>query len=192
MILLVAVLVGGLTGWGIARWQGHAWRSPAFRYPALVVIGFLPQFFAFYFPGTRHLFSDDAASFCLIVSQALLLIFAWLNHSLPGMNILMFGLSCNLAVILANGGLMPLPVEAATRFVPEEVLDELVLGERISRASKDILLPEASIQLPWLADRFTSPPTLSYRFAYSAGDVFIAFGAFWLLVKGQNKTPAYF
>ena len=129
------------------------------------------------------------AATCLVFSQVLLLVFAWLNRSLPGMIVLTLGLGCNLAVILANGGFMPLPVEAATRLVSQEVLDGLVLGERISHTSKDILLPEASIRLPWLADRFISPSSLPYRFAFSAGDVFIAFGAFRLLVGGRIAGP---
>lgn len=189
MILLAALLVGGLTGWGIARWRGNAWRSPAFRLPEVAVIGFVPQFIAFYFPFTRVLLSDSTASWCLMVSQALLLVFAWLNRSLPGMSLLMFGLGCNLAVIVANGGFMPLPVGAASQLVPQEVLDELVQGGRISHASKDVLLPEASIRLLWLADFFVSPSFLPYRFAYSIGDIFIALGAFWLLVKGQLASP---
>ena len=189
MILLVAVLVGGLTGWGIAKWQGKTWHSPIFRFPFLVVIGFLPQFCAFYFPLTRHQFSDSQASLCLILSQIMLLIFGWLNRSLPGMIILMLGLGCNLAVILANNGFMPLPLETAKFFVSQEAMGNLILGGRISSASKDILLPEASIYLPWLADRFVFPDLFSYQFAYSIGDVFIAFGAFWLLVKGQMARP---
>lgn len=188
MILLTAVVIGGSISWGIARWQGRTWLPPILRFPALAFLGFLPQWFAFYFSPTSRLVSDDAASAALIFSQILLLWFTWLNRSLPGMPVLMIGLGCNLAVILANGGFMPLPLEAAERFVSPDVLSGLVLGGRISHASKDILLKESSIWLPWFADRFISPAGLSYRFAFSTGDVLIAIGAFLLLVRGGKTS----
>lgn len=108
------------------------------------------------------------------------------------MPVLMFGLGCNLAVILANGGFMPLPQEAAARLVSQDVLDSLVLGGRISPSSKDIFLQEASIRLPWLADRFTSPSFLPYRVAYSAGDILIAIGVFLLLVREREISQRSF
>jgi hypothetical protein len=191
VILLVAVLAGGFTGWGIARWQGYTWRPPVFHFPGLAVFGFLPQLLAFYLPSTSRLFSNEAASACLIASQAMLLMFAWWNRSLPGMVVLMAGLGCNLTVILANGGFMPLPLETLARLVSQDVLDGLVIGDRIGHSSKDILLPQSSIWLPWLADRFASPSSLPYRFVFSAGDVFIAVGAFMLLVEGRNSSPIF-
>jgi len=81
---------------------------------------------------------------------------------------------------------MPISTGTASRLVSQTVLDSLVLGERISSASKDILLSETSIRLPWLADRFVPPQKLPYRFAFSLGDVFIATGVFWILFRGRT------
>jgi len=111
-----------------------------------------------------------------------------LNFRLPGMPFLAFGLACNLAVILANGGFMPLTTDAASRLVSQTVLNRLVLGARVSSASKDILLSEASIHLAWLADRFIPPQNMPYRFAFSLGDLFIAAGAFWILSSGKQTA----
>jgi hypothetical protein len=141
--------------------------------------------FAFYIPFTRRIFPDWLASGSLVLSQITLLIFSLLNWRLPGMPLLIFGLGCNLAVILSNGGFMPLPVETASRLVSPSVIDSLELGGRISSASKDILLPGEQISLPFLSDRFVAPSFFPYRFAFSVGDVFIGLGAFWLLVQGQ-------
>ena len=186
MILLVAVAAGLAVGWGYARWKGEAWQSPVFKATWLVALGFLPQFIAFYLPYTRKLLSDEVASLCLISSQILLLFFVGLNIRLPGMPLLALGLTCNLVVILANGGFMPLSTYTASRLVSQTVLNKLVIGERVSSASKDILLPETGIRLPWLADRFVQ--RIPYRFAFSLGDIFIAAGAFWILFRGRQTT----
>lgn len=104
------------------------------------------------------------------------------------MFLLALGFVCNLAVILANGGFMPLTTEAATRLVDQSVFNRLTVGERISSASKDILLPESQIVFSWLADRFVPPQFIPYRFAFSLGDVCIAAGAFWLLVDKRSTV----
>jgi hypothetical protein len=156
----------------------------------LVVIGFLPQWFAFYLPLTRQRIPDEVASACLVGSQLLLLVFAVINGRITGMPLLAFGLGCNLAVILANGGFMPLPWDAAASLAGPSILSSLELGERISSSSKDVLLLNTQIVLPWLADRFVPPDFMPYRFAFSLGDVFIAAGAFWLLVARKNFIPS--
>lgn len=185
MILLTSVATGILVGWAYARYQEKSWRPPVFRDVWLVVIGFLPQFLAFYFPITRRWFTDGLASVSLVVSQILLLVFALLNRRLFGIVFLAFGLICNLLAILLNGGFMPLPVETAAHLVTANVLNSLEVGARIGSASKDILLSKSQILLPLLADRFISPAFFPYHFAYSLGDVFIGLGAFGLLVRGQ-------
>jgi len=187
VILLTAIATGLLAGWGYARWKGAAWQSPVFRVTWLVALGFVPQLVAVYLPSTRKLLTNEAASLCLISSQILLLFFTSLNIRIPGMPVLALGLACNLTVILANGGFMPLSTETASRLVSPMVLDRLTVGERVSSASKDILLREPSIRLPWLADRFVPPQNFPYRFAFSLGDIFIALGTFWILARGKHS-----
>lgn len=189
MILLTALLGGGIVGWGVARWQGRIWLPPVLNMPSLVVLGFLPQFFVFYIPATRNLVPDRVASICLVLSQVILLVFSWQNRDLTGMPWLMAGLACNLTAILANRGFMPLPFETAARLIPHDILDTLTIGARLSKSSKDILLPEAMIWLPWLADRFTLPSFFSYRIAFSLGDMGISLGAFFILAKGRITSP---
>jgi hypothetical protein len=190
LILLTAIFAGVLTGYGYARWKGWTWHPPIFQSTWLVVLGFLPQWFAFYLPLTRENIPDQIASISLVGSQILLLVFAATNRHVTGMPLLAFGLGCNLAVILANGGFMPLTWEAAANLTSPSFLNSLELGQRISSDSKDILLLNSQIVLSWLADRFVAPHFLPYRFAFSLGDIFIATGAFWLLVARRNFVPA--
>jgi hypothetical protein len=183
MVLLVAVFAGILIGITYARWKGEKWSPPFFQATWLVFLGFLPQLLTIYIPVTREYFSDRLASASLIFSLLLLLIFAIVNRRLPGMYLLMLGLGANLLAILANGGFMPLSLETASKLWEQPALATLKIGERISSGSKDILLLREQIVFPWLADRFLPPDFLSYRFAYSLGDIFISIGAFYMLVK---------
>lgn len=188
MLLLTSVGAGILTGLLVSKYRRQIWHPPIFNSLWLVCFGFLPQFLSFYLPATRQLIPDKLASLSLVSSQVLLIGFAWKNRTLPGMPLLLVGLGCNLAVILLNGGFMPLAVETAAKYIDQNILDNLVIGERIGKASKDILLPESQILLPWLADRFISVRLLSKQYIFSVGDVFVALGVFWLLLNWQPNV----
>jgi len=186
--LLTSIAAGTLTGWGYARWRGRSWRAPTYRAIWLVFAGFLPQFIAFYLPSTRRILPDDLAAAFLVLSQGMLLGFALVNLRLPGMPFLSIGLGCNLAVIIANGGFMPLSLEALAGQLSPTVLDGLEVGGRIGSASKDILLADSQITLPWLADRLSLPAPILQRYIFSLGDVFVAAGAFWMTAQGQRPA----
>lgn len=189
MILLPAVILGWLTGWGLARGQGRNWQPPEIKFTAILVSGFLLQGLAFYFEPTRRWMPDQVASICLVLSQIILLGFTILNFNVPGMPILIFGLASNLLVILANGGFMPMVAESALRIVSAGTLQTIGYGERISQVSKDILLRESDIRFPLLADRFIAPPIFDHHFIFSLGDIWIALGAFLILAVGRKIRP---
>jgi hypothetical protein len=183
VILLTAIAAGLLVGL-LAAWRNKiTWQPPSFKYGWLVLAGFLPQFLAFFLPVTRSLFPDWLAAVSLVGSQVILLAFCFLNRRLPGILLIIIGLGFNLIVILANGGFMPLPMETAAYLLTPESFSRLEIGERLAAGSKDVLLPMKEIILPWLADRFYPPRGFPYQFVYSFGDVLIAAGTFWLLVK---------
>jgi hypothetical protein len=95
------------------------------------------------------------------------------------MLVLIFGLILNLSVMLANGGFMPISPQTAERLVGEERIFSYEHGQRIGY--KDVLLPSNETRLETLSDRFLPPEAFPYQVAFSLGDVFIAFGAFWIL-----------
>lgn len=147
----------------------------------LALLAFVPQALLFFIPHTSQIVSRQWAAAILPVSLGILLFFVWFNRRLPGFRLLGLGLLLNLAVIAANGGLMPITPEnlAVVHGVrTAEAMDNLVAG------TKSIVLPVEETRLEWLADRFTLPAWLPIQFAYSLGDVFLAVGAFGLLWAG--------
>jgi hypothetical protein len=184
VILLLALAAGLLVGLIRARWRGHPYQTPKLQYLWLVFVAFSLQFILIYLSNTRNQIADWLIAGFLLVSQILLLGFAWLNRRLPGMPILIFGVMLNLLVMAANGGFMPVSPQTAGRLVSEERLQNFQLGDRIG--PKDILLRPQDTRFEWLADRFLPPAGFLYQVAFSLGDVFIAIGAFWVLAKPES------
>ena len=176
MILLYAVLAGLLAGL-LRAWAGRRpLQVPDLRLTGLVILVFLPQFFAFYFPLTRKSIPDKWASIALAVSQVIFLFFTWVNRRQPGFWMLGLGLFFNLAVILPNGGWMPITPQAASRIYPDSPSSSWKIGDRLG-TGKDIVLRPKDIRLEWLSDRFVFP--IGLKMAFSLGDVLISVGAFW-------------
>lgn len=186
MILWLGLGAGLVTGLGWSKWHGYPYRSPALNHIWLVFLGFLPQFLVIYFGNNRVTVPDGLAALSIVLSQLLLLVFAWLNRRLAGMSILIAGLILNLAVIVANGGFMPINPNTAERVIGAEGMASFELGSRIGY--KDILLPATETRLGWLADRFLPPIWSPYQVAFSLGDIFIAFGAFGMLAYQKSNT----
>ena len=184
MILWLGLVIGLVMGLGLSRWRGHPYRPPTLNHIWLVVMGFLPQFLTVYLGNSRVTIPDWLAAFSIVTSQLILLIFAWLNRHLAGMSLLIFGLVLNMAVMVVNGGFMPISPNTAERIVGPERIISYELGSRIGY--KDILLSKNETRLEWLADRFLPPPRFPYQVAFSLGDVFIALGAFWILAYQKN------
>ncbi len=81
---------------------------------------------------------------------------------------------------------MPISPEVATRILGDNVENHVALGSRFGQ--KDILLPLQEIRLGILSDRFVLPAWSPYQVAFSAGDILIAVGVFWLLVQPSANT----
>jgi len=75
---------------------------------------------------------------------------------------------------------MPITPETVQWLRPDAAEGSWQIGERLGYG-KDIVLPRGETILWFLSDQFRSFSSLSYRVAFSPGDVLIALGAFWLL-----------
>jgi hypothetical protein len=186
MILLVAILVGLVVGISLASLRKRTWSVPLLHKPWLAILAFLPQFLVLYLPVTSTRVTDELAAAGLICSLVLLLVFCWFNRQVSGVRLLAVGLLMNLLVMVANGGFMPISLQTASRLVPPDTLAAFGNGSRFG--AKDILLLPEQTRLIWLSDYLLPPHGFPYQVAFSIGDVFIAAGAFWLMVT-QGKPP---
>ena len=179
MILLIALIVGLAVGLALSRLRGHSYQPPELHASWLALLAFLPQFILLYLPYFRIRVNDQVSAIFLLASLLIFLGFTWVNRSVTGMSILLLGLALNFTVMAANGGFMPISPKTAAQLIPENALTDFQPGERFG--TKDIYLPPEETRFEWLADRFLTPAWISYRAAFSLGDVFIAIGAFVIL-----------
>lgn len=191
MILLTAVASGLLAGLLRANIRGRRLTSPNLRFLWLVVAAFITQLLAFNLSLTRTRLPDQAASAALILSQVMLLVFVWVNRRQPGFWALNLGLALNLLVIAANGGWMPISPETVRLLILSVPAGSWMIGQRFG-FGKDVVLSVPETRLWFLSDCLLLPAWFPCRVAFSAGDVFIALGAFWALwamAKPQENLP---
>jgi hypothetical protein len=179
MILLVAVVVGLAAGFLRALIGRHPYRVYELKWPILVLLAFIPQYFAIFNRSTRTAVSDRLASIMLVGSLVILLAFSILNIRKTSFLPIALGFFLNFLVMVLNGGFMPInPATVQVLYPGQE--SAWTIGERLGYG-KDIVLEPASMRLGILSDRFLLPQIGNLRVAFSVGDVFIAVGVIWLL-----------
>ena len=169
-----------LAGFARSLVTGHRMTAPKLGHLWLVVLAFIPQFFAFQLPATRAILSDDWIPLILIGSQLLLLVFTVINLRHPGFWLLGLGLVLNLTVIILNGGWMPISPETVRLLAPNAPAEYWKIGERLA-VTKDKIVPQTDTPFWFLADRFVLPGWTHLHTAFSIGDVLIAIGAIYFL-----------
>jgi uncharacterized protein DUF5317 len=175
-VVLVSVYLGYLFGGRL-----HRLESLRPRWWGLVIAGLGIQFIPLpEGPTGTDLLVRTAV---LSISYTLLLTFAVVNVRMPGMALVVIGLSCNFAVIAVNGG-MPASAQALIDSGQE---GELVLLET-QGADKHHLLSDDD-ELSFLADVIAVPQPIGQ--VVSVGDVFMYAGLVWLVLAAMRGwTPS--
>jgi hypothetical protein len=179
MILLLALVVSLI----IALVRGGSLLrlgNLSFHYGWLALLAFGAQTLVIYarLPHAQGILAPR--TLLLVASYGLLFVPVIANRRLPGMPLIGLGLLLNLAVMVANGGFMPVTPEALQR----AGLSGLALSEGSGArlyATKDVLLLREETRLWLLSDILVIPPPLGTVF--SIGDVALAGGACWFLQK---------
>jgi hypothetical protein len=115
-----------------------------------------------------------------IASYLPLLAFVWLNRRVPWVWLVGLGAACNLLVIGANGGWMPVEPETLARINPGTAPESWPVGLHYG-GSKDLILAREATRFWWLSDMIVLPPPFPWPVACSVGDVLIAAGIVALL-----------
>ena len=129
----------------------------------------------------------DYSSYALIFSYMVLTLAVWYNKQLKGMNIITLGIIFNFAVIVANGGHMPVLLSSLYRVG----LDDFALILKEGSYVTHTLITEKTL-CAFLADVIPLPPPFPDPSVVSVGDFLMFFGVFSLiqsamLEKEQNS-----
>jgi hypothetical protein len=175
----VALLRGGrftyLQGW-------------TFRYGWLVLVALAIQIGIVYLPRSLGVGLGGLRVWLLAGSHLLLIAVVALNLRMPGLWLIAVGLGLNLAVMLANGGYMPVTPEVLARAGLAHLAPGGV-GSHVLGA-KDILLTKATTRLWVLSDIMAIPRVLRLRCAFSIGDLLLSLGAFVLFQQTMRRPRA--
>lgn len=117
------------------------------------------------------------------LSLAVLLVWAvWHHDRLPGIWLVVVGIAMNLAVVLANGGHMPV-APAAAHVGPPQLLEQGSFAQYI------LMGPDT--RLGWLGDWILLPPPIGQLFpqAYSPGDLVAMAGFAVVLFLATRPDP---
>jgi len=180
MILALAVVVGLVAS--LIRYRGYALERMAaipLRCAWLVLLALALQWPLLRTPaGLRQQIAVQQVLF--LASHLLLLIFVGLNWRSTAVKIIGLGVVCNLIVIVANGGLMPITRETLAQINPGSSLAQFPFGAHYGY-SKDVILPQQGTVLWLLSDILVLPPPFPWPTAFSLGDLIIALGIIVLL-----------
>lgn len=155
----------------------------------LAPLAFLMQAYLIFVPAETARGLLSSRSLILIVSHCLLFVVIWQNRELQGVKLIGLGLLLNFAVIMLNGGFMPITPEALIRTGYDSYAPQLETGYRVAR-TKNIVMEPGEARLWFLSDILVLPRPFPIPSVVSVGDVVIAAGVFFFLREPMfRKAP---
>lgn len=186
MILVLAVAIGLAATIVRARLKRRKLKHIDLRWEWLVFISVLPQVLIFYLPGSGRYINETIVPFILIGSMAGLIVFTIVNLQYASFWLIGSGLLSNFLAIVTNHGWMPISPETLHTLHPEFPQSAWEIGERLGN-TKDRIMESSSTNLPILSDTFAVPTWISFKFAFSIGDVVLSIGIILLLWSLSNE-----
>ncbi len=178
MLLFLAAIIGTVGG----LWHGGALRHFAripFRWPAIFLVGLIVRAVAFS-PVVRH---DRLAIGLYIAALVCLTGGMILNRRIVGIELVLLGLILNAAVILANGGAMPVSSDALRLVGHYDYALQLAAEGPLGHAA--LATPDTKLRL--LADIIPLSPLPPFQTVASVGDLFIAVGVLVIFYVGTLR-----
>jgi hypothetical protein len=172
MVLAEAAIAGILLGL-LSGGRLGALGELRIRRVELVYAAILLQVVAFpsgFFPWTTP---ESIARVLWLISFALLIGFAAVNRTVRGVALVFAGLACNLAAVVANGGLMPASPHA-------------IRAAGLTYRLKNNSISTVDPHLAWLTDRWAVPEWIPWGNVFSVGDVLIAAGIVVTIVLAMH------
>ncbi|HAG07795.1 MAG: hypothetical protein XD69_0468 [Clostridia bacterium 62_21] len=180
MYLLIPVLLSIIVALARGKDLSRFALDGRFRAPWLVIFILVYRLVLYLQPVSDWATQSGLAPYLNPVPYVLLLLFISLNWRLKPVSgpltVIGLGTFLNLVVMVANGGFVPVPLEALQRTTPPEMIAKMQQGIPDCHS---ILMDESS-RLTFLADNFYVPRPFPFPAAFSVGDFIIGVGAFWL------------
>lgn len=179
-MILVTVILMALFGLLILGGRIERLVHVKLRHTWIAPLAFGAQWWSIFWPLSRDERLAGAQAAMMLLSLLLATGFLWLNRAQPGFKLLAVGMALNLAVMAANGGYMPITLQAMERSGDIHLVESTEPGSRIQN-TKNVLLPKDETRLWILSDIFVVPLPPPFRGVFSPGDAIIALGAIWFL-----------
>lgn len=172
MVLAEAAIAGILLGL-ISGGRLGALGELQIRHVELVYVAILLQIGAFPSGVLPWSTPEWVARVLWLISFALLIGFAAVNRTVRGVALVFAGLACNLAAVVANGGLMPASPHA-------------IRAAGLTYSLKNNSISTVDPHLAWLTDRWAVPEWIPWGNVFSVGDVLIAAGIIATIVLAMH------
>jgi hypothetical protein len=175
VFILYAIPIGLVAGrlFG-GRLDGLA--AVPFRLAPLALIALLVQLLLFS-PLADGL-SPDVGRAIYIGSTAIVLLVVVANLRLHGVPLVVAGAACNLAAILANGGVMPASPAALA-----------AIGAGIGPHTASAVVAQPSLES--LTDVYATPGWLPFANVFSVGDVLIGLDIAWAIAAAMRRSAGH-